>query len=530
MLQDADNTDSASLGADICVVGGGPAGLTVAAELAEAGVDVVVLEAGGLPYDRHDPGNRAKVIRDHLRGAQSLTRGRTRGEPYYPLRMSRARGLAGSTNALMPHGLRGRPLDPIDFRPRFESTWPIPYDDLVEHVPEAEVYTGMRATEDDAVDWMPQSLDLGSERSLTMLTAPFRHGDRSHFATMVARLAVARRPRLVTSAVVIGFSMDRAGRVKTIDAVSLSGKPLTVNAEVFVLAAGGIDNARVLLGSRPLLYAMDDAADNVGRRFMEHPHYLAGYLVPGSADAFVRIGDLFGDPMQPSCWLTPHDAAVVDEGLLRVAVAAVPVHAESLDPAVPAAGELLRIAPYGPYGLRPRLAQATTALRGGCQVLRAGRERLRNSERTIYALAVMSEQPPMRESRVVLGPRSDRMGMALPELRWQVGERGFASARRTIELLAADTERAGLGRIVSLWDQGMERPRVVTGGWHHMGTTAMSSSPMTGVVDGNCRVHGVPNLYVAGSSVFPTSGYANPTLTLVALAARLGKHLIDVIT
>jgi choline dehydrogenase-like flavoprotein len=106
-----------------------------------------------------------------------------------------------------------------------------------------------------------------------------------------------------------------------------------------------------------------------------------------------------------------------------------------------------------------------------------------------------------------------------------VGERDFEDARRSTELLAAEMSRLGVGEVVSLWDRGERRPPVVTGGWHHMGTTRMSADPGSGVVDADCRVHGVDNLYVAGSSVFPTSGYANPTLTLVALAVRLGRHL-----
>ena len=120
--------------------------------------------------------------------------------------------------------------------------------------------------------------------------------------------------------------------------------------------------------------------------------------------------------------------------------------------------------------------------------------------------------------------------MSLPTLRWQVGERDFLDARRSTELLAEDFERLGLGRVVSIWDRGSARPQVVTGGWHHMGTTMMSSDPRSGAVDANCRVYGIENLFVAGSSVFATSGYANPTLSLVALAIRLGRHLIESIS
>jgi choline dehydrogenase-like flavoprotein len=156
--------------------------------------------------------------------------------------------------------------------------------------------------------------------------------------------------------------------------------------------------------------------------------------------------------------------------------------------------------------------------------------RARAEGRTVFALPLMSEQQPNQDSRIGLMSRRDRTGLPLPELDWRVGGRDFADARRTIELLAEEVERLGLGRIESLWDRGADRPDVVTGGWHHMGTTAMSVTAETGVVDRDCRVHGLENLYVAGSSVFPTSGYANPTLTLLALAVRLGRHLGGVAT
>lgn len=526
MLRDARDIGAQPVGADVCVIGAGPAGLTVAAELAEAGATVTVLEAGGSAYDRHDRSNLRKIMIDHLWGAQSLARGRNRGEPYYPLRMSRARGVGGSTNALMAHGLRARPLDPIDFRPRFDTGWPIPYTEFAEHLATAELRAGLRTPGTNPIDWAPQQPEIGSSAFDSMVAAPFRHGERQHLQRLAADLATTPQPLLVTSATVVGFDMDPGGLVTAVTAVGPGGGSFRVEAQVFVLAAGGIDNARLLLASRPALYAMDGAAASVGRNFMEHLHYVAGYLIPESPAAFAEIGRLFGDPMHPSCWLAANDDVVLDRGLLRVGIAAVPVHEQSLDPAVPAAGELARIAPYGPYGWRSRLTQAARAVRGIRQVFNAGMARLRHQPRTIYALPVMTEQPPNPESRVVLGSGSDRLGMALPELQWRVANDEFVAARRTVELLAGDVERAGLGRVTSLWDQGMQRPTVVTGGWHHMGTTAMSTSSEMGVVDRNCRVYGINNLYVAGSSVFPTSGYANPTLTLVALAARLGQHLV----
>lgn len=525
MLEDATQIPLGPVQADVCIIGAGPAGLTVAAELANAGRDVLVLEAGGPSYDRHDRANLTKVVRDHLSGAQSLARGKGTGEPYYPLRMSRARGLAGSANALLHHGLRARPLDEIDFGPRFGRSWPISYDEFTQCVPPAEVYAGVREAREDPVDWGARPLARHELDSAMVDIAPFRHGDRMGFPRLAARLCNSPRARLVTSAVVVGFQLGNEGMVSSVDVVA-GRHSFRVSAGTFVLAAGGIDNARLLLASRALLYRMDRAADHVGRYFMEHLHFVAGYLVPSSPDAAVEIGELFGDPTRPECWLTP-SADVVGRDTLRAGFAAVPVYEDSLHPAVPAAGELFRILPYGPFGLRDRLRQAATVLAGARRVIEATARQVSRAQRTIFAVPAMVEQVPHPDSRITLLAGSDRTGLNLPSLHWRVGDKDFVDARRCMDVLAEEVERLGLGTIHSLWDRGAARPTVVTGGWHHMGTTTMSHDPKAGVVDRNCRVHGVANLFIAGSSIFPTSGYVNPTLSLVALAVRLGRYLTE---
>ncbi len=526
MLRDAADITSNSLHADVVVVGAGPAGLVVACELAACGASVLILEAGGLPYDRAERRNAVKAIRDHYRGAQSLTRGSGSGEPYFPLRLSRARGLGGSTNALRGHGLRGRPMDAVDFGPRFGIEWPVTYEEYAHVLPIAEDYCGMRDEGEESVDWSPSALELGSAVSHNVVSAPFRHGSRAQFTGATLIGSARSQVSLVTSAVVAGIDTDGSGRVAGLDVKSLEGRRFRMTADTYVLATGGIDNARLLLNSRPVLYLMGNAADHVGRYFMEHLHYVPAFLIPDSPEVATELASLVGDEEHPDRWISLDQDTVAREELLRLAYLPVPVHKESLRPAVPATGELLRMAPYGPFGLRGRLRQAATAASGIHHVARAMAARARGGVGgEVFALSVMAEQPPDRSSRITLSGKTDRIGTPLPHLHWRVGDRDFEDARRSTELLAVEMNRLGAGKIVSLWDRGERRPPVVTGGWHHMGTTRMSADFDSGVVDANCRLHGVDNLYVAGSSVFPTSGYANPTLTLVALAVRLGHHL-----
>ena len=139
-----------------------------------------------------------------------------------------------------------------------------------------------------------------------------------------------------------------------------------------------------------------------------------------------------------------------------------------------------------------------------------------------------AEQAPNPDSRVSLVEERDALGLPRIALDWRLTELDKRSLQAGHQAVALELGRTGLGRLqIEDWltaDVTTWTP-TLTGGHHHIGTTRMSEDPARGVVDGDCRVHGIANLYVAGSSVFPTSGSANPTLTVVALALRLAAHL-----
>ena len=137
-----------------------------------------------------------------------------------------------------------------------------------------------------------------------------------------------------------------------------------------------------------------------------------------------------------------------------------------------------------------------------------------------YVAVYFCEQPPNPLSRVSLGHETDKLGLRKLRLDWRLDGTFRDSLFKMQELVAREFQRTGGGT----WERSLEEP-TFTDASHHMGTTRMSSSPHDGVVDVNCRLHGVQNLYVAGSSVFPSAGHANPTLTIVALAERLADHL-----
>jgi choline dehydrogenase-like flavoprotein len=159
--------------------------------------------------------------------------------------------------------------------------------------------------------------------------------------------------------------------------------------------------------------------------------------------------------------------------------------------------------------------------------------RVNTNRRGLYVVA-RAEQAPNPASRVMLSEERDAFGLPRIALDWQLLDVDKRSLKVTMEALDRELRRLSLGRVEpSAWLDEPETPWVAdplvsnhpVGGYHHMGTTRMATSPRRGVVDADCRVHGLGNLYVAGSSVFPTGGWANPTLTILALALRLGDHL-----
>jgi choline dehydrogenase-like flavoprotein len=520
---DGQTLNGVTLRADVCVIGGGPAGIVVAEELSDSGWDVVVIEAGERSYDLHQVRNTPHAVVSHLRGPQAEARGLNRGIPYYPLRMSRVRGIGGSTLALKRHGLRSRPLDAIDFEPIFSGGWPMQYEEFASYLEEAAVYCGIPGRD---ISWDARSPFFDNRQSNGLSMVGFRHGSRDAFVRYGTRAMESEGQRWVTSASATGFDVDASGHVTAVRAITRSQASFSVEAQAVVVACGGIDNACILLANEQLLSCMGEAADNVGRSFMEHLHYVAGYVIPNGRAAYQEIAHVFDSDDGQDPWLTISDSAVRAEGLARTVYEAVPAYVSSVDPSVSALGRLGRSLPYGPFDRSLWLQELQTALRGGVKIPRSIGDRLSPSvERTCFAVTAMSEQTPNPRSRITLSHRPDRTGLRLPVLEWRLDDFDLKSARRSAELLAGGIASADLGEFVSVWDRPGDREPVFTGGWHHMGTTMMSRKPSDGVVDPNAAVHGVPNMFIAGSSIFPTGGFANPTLSLVALSIRLARHI-----
>ncbi|MSU91704.1 GMC family oxidoreductase [Rhodobacteraceae bacterium 2CG4] len=465
-----------------CVFGSGPAGLTLAYTLAERGEDVLLVEAGGAEWEFE---------------SQELYQGRVEGDRYFLLEDCRLRVFGGTSGHW---GGYCRPLDAHDLAgiPGHPGTrWPIGVEAL-------QPYLAAAAEILEIPGEFPER-EAGPDLVRTMYnySPPVRFGDKYRdYCESSDRLRVCLNSALV------GMEPDAGAgetRIRAAEIVTERGPGgaegrvrWRVEAERFVVCLGGIENSRLLLwineqNGRALL----PDHDLIGRYWMEHPNDSVGETV--------LLADQAGLFVERPTHFTLSGSYQQDNALPNVVFE---INEESYTKAKRLAADILCIAP--PLGQRLLDGidkKLVCAARVRCQW----------------------EQVPDPDNRVVLGDTPDRLGIPQVALHW----RNNPSERRTIAASTLALARAfaeqDIGRVKPFdWivDDSLPFPDdEVIASYHHMGGTRMSADPAAGVVDPDLKVHGVANLYVGGSSVFPSSGYANPTLTIVQLALRLADHL-----
>jgi choline dehydrogenase-like flavoprotein len=528
MRLDARNmTSDECLDADVCIVGGGVAGLVLAGELQPAGLRVLVLEGGGETEDD---------------ATNDLSRGENAGRAYDQLTAARHRRLGGGSNLWDIElgegqvGPRLRALDAIDFEKRDwvpHSGWPFGKEHLDPFYREAHRLLRLGEPDSEAEAWSDPSVTppfpLRADR---VRSTVFQFARRElFFEEFYRRLLGSPNVTVVLHANVTGLEQEAPGsRVTHARVATLSGKRFRVAARTFVLAAGGTENPRLLLSSTSASpNGVGNEHDQVGRFFMEHPHFRPGWIVPRSRRQlgqaqFYRIHRVRGVPVMAK--LAIAEQALRAERLLNYCCALRP-RFEAVTPGIHSLSALRGGNDHAGQASRRRLAADLAGNLGGVlgYALDRAYQKVGGPERpNVFRLSAMTEQAPNPESRVTLSFERDALGERRVRLEWRLSPPDIESIGSAGRILEEEVRRAGLGRMVSALDSEGMPPRIV-GGWHHMGTTRMHEDPRHGVVDADCRVHGAPNLFVAGSSVFPTSGYANPTLTIVALALRLARHL-----
>lgn len=528
MLIDLLKTPEATLPpSDVCIVGAGAAGITLARALVAQGRSVCLLESGGLDFEQ---------------ATQDLYRGANVGMPYYDLDESRLRFFGGTVSIW---GGRCALLDPIDFEKRDwvpHSGWPIDRSDLDPYYRRAHdlFELGPFAYEHDVWGMLgipPEDFD--ADRIATGLWR-FDEANERFTARSARDLIDSASIRIVLHANAVKLQADAHAQTITHVVVQpLGGTAREVPAATFVVACGAIENARLLLASDDVEPGgVGNARDQVGRFFMEHPCGRIGKVdTPQPFAMWAAFQKRFmrsGPPLAPVLRLG--EATQRREHALN----SVMTFKLQRDPkhGVAMGNKLYHRLKHSisPNRRGRALDHAYRAIRAWIhREIRNSIERMRaRSGRTGLYLIARGEQAPNPESRILLSAERDALGNRRADLAWRLSGIDKHTAQVMAQAFDAELRRLGKGSVTaSAWlgDASPQWPVDPTvgnhpiAGYHHMGGTRMSADPADGVVDADCKVHGYANLYMAGSSVFATSGWANPTLTVVALSLRLADHL-----
>ena len=501
--------DGTAITGDICVVGAGAAGITIARELNGSGLVCVLLESGGMEFDSE---------------TQELYSGDNIGRPFFDLTTCRLRYFGGTTNHWSGWCL---PLDAIDFEERDGLPyrgWPFARSAL-----EPWYRRAQDVCQVGPFDYRPHSWGVLQPK----LPVPFRG---PHFVPRIAQLSPPTRfgsaygPELRSSSNVTVYLQANAchfqmnefdNEVQFVSVRTLSGHGFKVSAKKFVVAAGGIENARLLLVSgRAEGQGVGNSRDLIGRFFMTHICCWTGRLAIMDPPT-----DFYFDP--------GYFRTYQSSGAPRTFVPYIGLSEETMRRRqLPNIKLLWKYEVLGESSNARPLTDFPSIIHdmeGRRQYVESKVFRREGVPVTGTKLFLNLEPVPNPDSRIRLSGERDAVGMRKVIVDWNVTAEDKHHGAAVLRLLGAEVARSGFGRVRSLLEDGDDDnwPADMYGDQHHMGTTRMHRDGSLGVVNEDCRVHGVANLYVAGSSVFPTAGAANPTLTITALALRLADHLKD---
>ncbi len=543
--------DGERIKADICVIGAGAAGITLCNELAKAGLQVLLLEAGG---PRHDKDVHA------IYDGTSLS-----PQTHAPPSMYRQRRFGGTTTIW---GGRCVPLDPIDFERRDwvpDSGWPFDHTELEAYYGSAMVYLeagNFAFSERDALcDWRPLVEGFASDTIDTDVVERF--SAPTDFGMIHGRKLVSSPHATVIqhAGCLELVQADGSKAVSHIRCGTISGNRFDVEASDFILAAGGLESTRLLLSSnRSNANGLGNESGLLGRnymchiegsiaaiRFQPHDRQVVWWFETSKDQVYVKrrfhvredeqrrrktLNTIFrlhhanpadsahGNPVLSAMYLTKH--FLIPEYRRKVAMIEYSYQEQQKSDVALISQHLWNVVRGAPALAR---FAASWLVERHLKYHRIPYVALRSAH-GVYPLDFNAEQVPNPESRVSLSNERDALGVPKLTIDWRMTERDTASIVQSHAILQKAVADSGVGTL-EFFDPDIDAAarRSVPVGGHHMGTARMSDDPTRGVVDPSCRLHAVPNVYVAGSAVFPTCGQANPTLTIVALAIRLADHL-----
>lgn len=548
MLTDARTlSENAQLQCDICLIGAGAAGISLAAELEGSGLSVLLVEAGGEKPDAD---------------GQTFYHGELISQEHATPDMYRQRRLGGSTTIW---GGRCIPFDPIDFEARDWvplSGWPFDRAAIDPYYARAQVILDAGRFDYSASTALPpgaliEGLAQGDISTDTIerfsLPTDFWRSQRE-------TLKASRNVHVLSNAACVALHPEGDAAIGRAELVTPEGRRLTVAAKDFVVAAGGIESYRILAASARERGGLGNHSDMLGRTYMCHVEMASGRIRIDPSNRAVSHGfehTLDGVYARRRFTLSAerqrerkvmnvsarlHHASVVD-----------PVHRDAIlslmylakHTVIPEYRRKLNMVEYDAakglehdwrfwsshiwnilYGSPRAAAFVTTWITKRILAKRKLPYVALHNAAGIYAVDMNGEQAPNRDSRITLSDQTDRHGMPRVQIDWRLTELDVETVLAAYADLEAALRGSGVGRLEDYPTTAEQvRPRAMPLGGHHIGTARMAEDPAQGVVDANCKVHAIANLHIAGAAVFPTSSHANPTLTLVALAIRLADRL-----
>jgi choline dehydrogenase-like flavoprotein len=557
VLEDARRVPTGTvLRSDVCIIGAGAAGISAALELVAGGVDAVLLEAGGI---------RAEAGTDQSLAGEITANDDADLHPgslHPPLETLRQRRIGGTTGVW---GGRCIPLDTIDFEAREgvrAGSWPISPSELAPYYRRAQTYCDVGAYEYDqraalpaASKFLLQDDQVSSitDSKLLRYSLPTDFGRRYH-----RQLQREKKLRTFFHATVVRLEGGSNGGAVAAIVAGVPNREFRVEASVFLIAGGGLESTRLVLASMQHVGALGALKRTIGRYYMTHLDGAVGKLrfltpVPEAAYTYEMSHD--GVYIRRLICLT--EAVLRREGLLNFSTVTYipspeePSHRDSLLSAYAMAKHIVYRTRTSfksrRYGLRKDCGLNWSAHLGNLMrrpgalplflVTWTRRRWLARRKLPSFLSAPASgefrflfsaEQSPVYSNSISLGSSTDAFGVPRLRVKWGAATADYENIVRGLRIIAREIERLGVGMAAvprGADELAEEIGGGFLGGTHAMGALRMASSPSDGVVDAECRIHGLRNTYVASSAVFPTGGFAAPTLTVVALALRVADHV-----
>ncbi|HTD98327.1 MAG TPA: GMC family oxidoreductase [Mucilaginibacter sp.] len=491
---------------DICIIGAGAAGISIALEWINTPYKVILLEGGGFEYESQ---------------MQDLYKGKTTGQRYYPLESARLHYFGGTTGHWAGFC---SPFDPIDFKKRDwvpHSGWPIQREELDPFYERAHKNLDLGPYEYDAKYWQakdPTMVSLPFEpdtvfNKIWQFSPPTRFGDK-YKDTIIK----APNIHLYTYANVTNITAnEHASTIKEVTVKNFAGKEHTVKAKYFVVACCAIQNARLLLSSnKQAPNGLGNDHDVVGRYFMEHLEIKSAEMWLPKADPLKLYAIDFGRT-KARAELAISETKQREYKILNGTASFTP----------------LEVAKNQPAFIDLWTADTAQRAKNFADFIKREEKGKNKNGHKAYQLFTRLEQAPNPSSRITLDTDTDALGMRRAMLHWELTPLEKRSIRAIYEIIGQQVGIASKGRVRLLEylqdENDNSWPEFTGGGWHHMGTTRMGTDPKQSVVNSNCKVHGISNLFMAGSSCYVTAAAPNPTLTLVALTLRLSDHLKKIV-